>query len=350
MPYFLRNPTQTITFILPRLFNPHCREFHDDQSFSAIEKLIQLLVKSKKTASGDLHHWLAEQFNLPENYQNCAGLMAKTEGLNLSDSGEKRYWLRADPVMLMATHNGILCRGNRLLNLSASERASIESLVNDYLQQLSSKLILVNSSEGYFSINESPDCQFTPLLEVMGQDISRRLPVGNKATYWHQLITDLQMLLHRSDVNKQRISEGLPVISGIWFWAEAEPSAEETRLGNPVPLPSTLFTDHKAILGVNEQFNNLQQLTDQFERSEYGQNSCIYVSEFEDALLQNDQEYWLELFQRWVVHGLLPAMESVKQRKLGSVQLLVGDGYHYQYGSLSNWCFWRNNNVTQSEH
>jgi len=180
--------TSAITFILPSLFEHHCYNYLDDDKRSVMQRLTGYLARSNKQTIAPLHQWLCSHYQLDEQYHNSAHLMVQGAELDIADATVKKYWLRADPVMLTATHNGILCRGNRLLNLTKPERESLQLLINDYLKEQSMQLILSNSHQGYLTFSEQRDCQFTPLAEVIGQDITHRLPTGDNDAFWHRLI------------------------------------------------------------------------------------------------------------------------------------------------------------------
>jgi len=338
--------SNSITFILPTLFDAHSQKFLDSQALSSMQQLTAQLAKSNKQSIGNLQQWLSNQYRLPADYANSAYLMAQAQGLTTADDDINCHWLRADPVMLTVTHNGIYCRGNRVLNITLKERNSLESIVNDYFKERSIELILCTSNQGYLKYIGNAGCQFMPLADVMGQDISQRLPSGDNATFWHQMLTDLQMLLHNCDVNQQRMNEGQPTISGFWLWAEAEYSNETARQ----PLQqSKIYSDDPALSGALDLPITVQQLESLFESSKFNNRAItIDVSEFNEAHSQSDAEGWLVLYKRWVFNWLLPALEAVNNSQLQHVSLLAGDGYCYQYNEFSRYCFWRNHRFNAS--
>ena len=336
---------RSITFILPTLFDRQCRHFLDSSSLLSMEQLSGRLIKSKKQSIGDLHQWLIKHYKLPTEYANSANLMAQGRGLARIDDDKDCHWLRADPVMLSVTHNAIYCRGNRVLNLNQLERDSIELLVNDYFKDQSIELILCDSNRGYLKYTGQVGCQFMSLAEVMGQDISQRLPRGENATFWHRLMTDLQLLLHNCEVNKERLNQGEPLISGFWLWAETE---SNKIIDQQDRQQSIIYSDDAALSGSLDYHLTLQQLDAQFDvNNEDNSSLVIHVSEFQEASSQSDDKGWLTLYQKWVVDWLLPAIESVNNTKLQQIILLPDDGFSYQYDARSKWCFWRNHSTVQ---
>ncbi len=331
--------TRTITFILPDLFNQHCLSFLDETGSAVMQQLKKLLSKSQKQPINELQTWLCNKYNLPDDYDNSAYLMALAEGIASTKDNEASLWLRADPVMLSATHNGIVCRGNRVLDLTSEERDSLKSLINDYFIESSIVLEFSNSRQGFIKYQKNTGCEFTPLCDVVGQDISHRLPTGENMVFWNGLLTELQMLLHNCDVNRQRMDKGKPTISGLWLWGQTQCP----NLPKPNSVAQTLYTDDSSLSGALDKPTNIQQLASNFEISSLSDaDITIYVSEIQEAYSQNDLEGWQRLYQQWVENWLIPAIESIDNNNLSEIVLITNDGFSYRYNSLSSWCFWRN--------
>lgn len=69
------------------------------------------------------------------------------------------------------------------------------------------------------------------------------LPTGNSAAAYHQLLGEVQMVLHEHEVNQRRAESGLLEINSLWLWGGG--SAQET---SAFPLP-TLFADDPLFQG-----------------------------------------------------------------------------------------------------
>jgi hypothetical protein len=328
-----------IQFLLPSLFQKHCREFLEDSAQAKLLELLALMSRSKKQPAATIHQWIDRHLNIEVEYLNSAKMMAVGEGLITSTEKDSNYWLRADPIMLSATHNGILCRGNRVLNLTKEERLSIEVVINDYLKEQSMTLIMINSRQGYLTVKEPLESEFTALFDIVGQDITHRLPKGNKSKYWHTILTDLQMLLHGCEVNRKRQENQQPEVKGFWIWAETDNVIQEV---NVKVTESQLFTDDAALAGALGTLTNLSSLPEHFDQEQYIKDAIIHVSELAEAYHQNDMEGWQLLFQKWVINWLLPAIQAVDDKQLTEVILQTDDGYCYRYNSYSKWCIWRN--------
>lgn len=330
--------TETITFILPALFEARFQELVKQSATDNND--IANLSKAKKIPSKELQHWLTEQYNLPEGYQNSARLMATGHGLTKSDSSDKQYWLRADPIMLTVGHNGLFCRGNRVLNVTDDEKQLLQDLINSHFEEDQLSFILFDFRRGYLKTPTKPNTSFTPLGEMIGSEITNALPMGNKEQFWHGVLTDIQMLLHNCEVNLKRKERGEPEISGLWVWAESELSAHEVN--NNQHRKEILYTDEAAFSGALGQSVNLDEAGTHFDRLQTKDKHIrIYSTELQDASSQNDQQGWLTLYQYWIENWIQPAIKAVNNKQCQQLELITDDGFCYRYNALSRWCLWR---------
>jgi len=268
---------KTVTFILPGLFEERCQQYLGGIQSSGKKPLAAFLGKSKKRPLMPVKQWLIQQYNLPDNVNNSASLMALAKGLTTLKTDDKEYWLRADPIMLTVGHNGLFCRGNRVLALSEEERTALQSIVNNHYSEQSIELILCDAKQGFVKLIRKPESSFTPLSGVIGNEISQSLPVGSDAAYWHGVLTDLQMLLHNCDVNLQRQEKGLPTINGLWLWAEDDVSPDEIVQGNH---EVNIYTDDLSLSGALGREVNLHCLGDNFNNLSSKEES-IYSTEMD---------------------------------------------------------------------
>jgi len=347
-----------ITFVLPHLF-----EFYNQSSADTlVDEIAQRFSKSKKTSVVPIDAWLQQQFQLHKNlehFSNSARLMALGSGINVQDFNAK-ICLRADPVMLTATHNGILCRGNRVLNLTTQERESLELLINEYLDEQLMQFKWLDENSGCLLVAQQCLSRFTTLNDVIGQDISQRLAVGEDEKKWHSLMNDLQMVLHNCDVNMKRAELGEPQLTGFWIWGDTtfDEQLLNQKDSNSIAKSSDtpqLYTDSLPLKAIIPDVIFLEQLNDEFsleclKHSDHSKhNVCIYVSEFADVFYQNDVDCYKSLCDKWLGHWLKPALNKLSKGKLHSISLITADGYQYTLGAHSGYCFWRNHQLVSKK-
>ncbi len=131
--------------------------------------------------------------------------------------------LCADPVHLETGNNALVVQATPL-NLS---RADTELLLVDLNQHLAlDGLVLTAFHPQRWYLHALDDSfttalpQTTPLSEVGSGNIFPQLPQSTDK-YWHQLMNELQMLLHNHRINQAREQRGQPPVNGIWLWGEA---------------------------------------------------------------------------------------------------------------------------------
>ncbi|MCP4274614.1 MAG: hypothetical protein GY781_22035 [Gammaproteobacteria bacterium] len=329
---------ETISFLLPSLYEARFQSATQEIAKGRTNK--SGLSRAKKKSFSALQQWLIKQYNLPENYQNSAYFMTIGHGLTEPSKTTRNYWLRADPIMLMVGHNGLFCRGNRVLNVTRDERQSLQILVNEYFAGEELELLLFDSRQGYLKTHTKPASLFTPLAEVIGSEISNALPIGDDAVFWHGVLTDLQMLLHNCEVNIKRQERGEPAINGLWLWAESELVTVGKK--NTDASKYTLYTDDPALSGALGKKINLQEIGTHYDALQTNDKHIqIYTTELLDTSSQDDQQSWLEHYQYWFDNWILPAVKAVNKGECRQLELITDDGFCYQYNALSHWCFWR---------
>lgn len=65
---------------------------------------------------------------------------------------------------------------------------------------------------------------------MAGRPLSRDLPARGDAHAMHRLLTEVQMILHETPVNRARERRGLPAVNGVWPWGGGGLPAASTSL------------------------------------------------------------------------------------------------------------------------
>lgn len=147
------------------------------------------------------------------------------------------YWLRADPVHLMAQQDKVYLVGHDLLPISKEEAAQLAAEFNALYAEDGWQLQAGSSHHWYLQLQEDPHITTIPLANALGFDIGpllpkSKVPQGNvpeetlsqktKDLHWHGIMNEIQMLLHGSGVNQARETRGEASINGLWLWGGGE--------------------------------------------------------------------------------------------------------------------------------
>lgn len=71
---------------------------------------------------------------------------------------------------------------------------------------------------GYLHCEEPMELPSVSASIANGHVPDKFTPSGDNARRYHQLLGELQMLLHDHDVNRQRQDSGSPAVNSLWFW------------------------------------------------------------------------------------------------------------------------------------
>src|SRR5690606_16547865 len=187
----------------------------------ATERLLARARRLERTAR-HLDEQLAELFLLPLDELPAGALGWLGEG---KDPGQS-YWLRADPVQLVADRDKLLLFGAETLALTLDEACALAEVCNQFLDQDGLKLHVAAPDRWYLQAEEPIRLRTVPLAAVAGRYLQEFLPGGEDAARWLGLSTELQMLLHQAPPNAAREAAGLPRVNGLWFWGAGTLPAE----------------------------------------------------------------------------------------------------------------------------
>jgi len=126
--------------------------------------------------------------------------------------------LRLDPVVLQADMSRVLLMRCGFAGFPAHYQQQVKQVVQSVLA--AENLALQDSAEDWWTskLAVAPTVTFTSLDDALGADVSECLPEGPGAVFWKRLNNEIQMALHASEANQQRLQQGQAVINSVWFW------------------------------------------------------------------------------------------------------------------------------------
>lgn len=155
----------------------------------------------------------------------AASLGALGEGLNASNG----WWLRADPVHMVADRDQLYLSASNTLGVSRGEAEELVAELNRLYADDGWQFTAATSGRCYLRLPQPLAMRTIPTAEAMGRRVGEVLPRGDDALLWQRAMTEMQMLLHASPVNTRRTQQGLLAVNGLWFWGGgALPAAGES--------------------------------------------------------------------------------------------------------------------------
>jgi hypothetical protein len=135
------------------------------------------------------------------------------------DWDRQGWWLHADPVHLRPDRDLLRLFDARHLGISRAEADALVAELNALFAEDGLWVHAPVADRWYLRCADPPALDTTPLARVAGQHIDPFLPTGADASRWAALMSEAQMLLFQSPVNRQREAAGRPAVNALWCWS-----------------------------------------------------------------------------------------------------------------------------------
>lgn len=266
-----------------------------------------------------------------------AKLAAQTDGL----ATEGRHWLLAEPSHLRVDRDRALLADTGILAISQDEADALLASLNQLFEPDGIVFHAPAPNRWYASLAAPSKAEFTPLCDVVGEDINRHLPKGEGGLIWSRFLNELQMLLYTHPVNDARELRGEPTINTVWFWGEGEEgqpnaTAEAILTDDPVwqryAVSAGIATDAApfALSGLLDNPGTAKQV--------------ITVVDAAHAPAQyRDAWGWREALKQLEDNWFAPLLTALKAHQVSELELIChGEGgFVLTVRSSDLWKFWR---------
>jgi hypothetical protein len=173
--------------------------------------LAQLLSRANEIDTGlDLDSAIVMAAGVPRDTP-IAPLAARGAGLDPGDA----YTLRADPVTFVAGRDDVLLAG-RVTDLAGDDAAALVARLNRHFEADGVVFHAPRADAWFVTARDAVPVQTHPLASI-GGPIAPHLPQGDNGKTWRRWLSEMQMLLHGSEVNEKREAQGLAPVTGIWI-------------------------------------------------------------------------------------------------------------------------------------
>jgi len=165
--------------------------------------------------------YLFDLFHLPveaERDRPAAAVTALGDDLDASSG----WWLHADPVHLVADCDQLYLSASNALGVTRSEADELVAEFNRLYAEDGWQFLVATPQRWYLRLPQSLVMRTTPTAEAMGHRVREVLPQGEQALVFQRAMTEMQMLLHASQVNVRRTEQGQLMVNSLWFWGGGE--------------------------------------------------------------------------------------------------------------------------------
>ncbi|MGE0559772.1 MAG: hypothetical protein AB7E73_09200 [Burkholderiales bacterium] len=174
--------------------------------------------------------WLCQAFEVERREDwPVAALTAAVDSL----ATDNDWWLRADPVHLQLQRHGTRVIAAPALAVDAAEAAELTTALNAHFATAGISVLPADPARWYIRQSESTAVAAPVLSAVAGRPLPAMPLTGTRASHWHRVLTEAQMILHDHPVNSARESRGLPAINSVLLWGG----------GRKPAVPGRHFTD-----------------------------------------------------------------------------------------------------------
>jgi hypothetical protein len=174
-----------------------------------------LIARGRRKRSAAVSHetWLFERFAVKK--QRDWPVAPYTL---LADGGSpgRHFWIRADPVHLRASHDGLILAGSGF-GVSREEAAALIETLNRHFGE-AMFFQAIEPTRWHARLPKASDMQTTPPSHAGGAPLGDRLPSGPDAMLFRARMNEAQMLFHEHPVNAARETRGEPVLNSVWLW------------------------------------------------------------------------------------------------------------------------------------
>ncbi len=195
-------------------FNPAAHHALADEGAWPTLRRICGRADSTHSAIAGYYPMLAREFGLDTD----DGLpVAALEALAYGEASPE-YRMRADPVHLIPAGDQLVMLDQGLLSLSQDEAKGLVGEVLTLFAEDGWEIDVRRPDCWHLRLPMAPGIRTTPVDEVFGRSIQHALPVGTDAMAWHTILTEVQGLLHISEINRVREVQGDYPVNSLWFW------------------------------------------------------------------------------------------------------------------------------------
>ncbi|MGH8507303.1 MAG: hypothetical protein ACREVH_01090 [Gammaproteobacteria bacterium] len=324
-----------LTLVVPGLLGPHSDRLRFDVGAEHRFRAIAILLARAARVDDSVCYetLLCRLFGVEEETEYDLPVAAIT---HLADfiSEHDGGWMRADPVHLQPDLGKLLLFDGRSFSLRMDEA---RQLVRELNAALVSHAIEIkvgrDPKRWYVRLEEAAAFKTWPPSAVAMRRLEGFLPKGADAIRWVRLMNEVQMVLHDTQVNREREDRGEPAINSLWFWGAGSLPPVAAFPGRAVWGSDPIVTGLAVLGGCTP--SGLPRSLEALLKQAGPATECLVVFP-EEPSVQNHQA-WLERLDRDWFHPLLARLRLGRLRRVD----LYTEGCHFEISVKSLWRLWR---------
>jgi hypothetical protein len=231
---------------------------------------------------------------------------------------------------------------SQVLHIRADEAEKLVSELNSHFAVDGLSIVMADENNWFIRLE---DCtlQTTALHKAVGRNINHLLPRGKAADRWRPVLNEIQMLLHMSEVNRQREDRGLAAINSLWLWGEGVlPAAGDTSI-------SHVYADDAVTRGAAKLHQiKVSSLTDAIPLAydmQHEGHSLLCLKQLDGPCNYGDVSAWLDALEEVIDDWIKPLIATAISVD-AEVNIYPCNGVRYHFSnknkfSISDLVFWK---------
>lgn len=265
---------------------------------------------------------------------SIAATLAAQAGLQTAG----RHWLIADPVNLRVDRDRALLGDVGIMNLSQAEAEQLVASLNQLFAEDGFVFHAPTPARWFLSLPAASNAIFTPLPDVIGEDINHHLPSGPQGMIWSRYLNEMQMLLYTHAANDAREIRGDTPVNSVWLWGE-QGSNDVPPVAPALPLHAD-GTLHQALARASG--SEAQPVPYHFRDLPVAA-AWVVLDALEAPAQFRDAWGWREALQRLEQDWFAPLLAALKAGQFTSLTLSCDGeaGFELQLNRRQLWKFWQ---------
>jgi hypothetical protein len=326
------------TLLVPGLLSPPAPDGVSGRDLP-VPALMRLVARGRRTAlDAGMEAWLCQEFKVERQHDwPVAPLLLAADGKDPGDA----YWLLCDPVHLSPQRGQLLLTCDSSSMPNADEAHALSATLNAHFAQDGLTFHSPHPARWYLRLEHPPSMVTRDLPEVIGRDINQYLPGGNDGLHWHQVLNEIQMLLHTHPVNQAREARGAPEINSLWIWgggvSPLVPGGDFTAVWSDDTLARALAvksnTPHHALPA--DALIVLGKMAAKTAKP------LVVLPQLQAAANAGDTDQWQAELRHLERDWFAPLYAALRARRLSALTLVVPGVDRYDITFHDSWKFWR---------
>ncbi len=286
------------------------------------------------------HNYYQRASHLFHQPQTLAAAPA-TAAVELTDFDENVFWLRVDPVHLVADRDTLVLFPPQDLAITAEEAKGLVTSFNQHFAQDGVQLEIGTPTSWFMRIKQPVDIQATALDLVAYQSLQNRFPQGHAGAYWRKLMNETQMLFYTHPVNIARRERGLMEVNSVWIWGEGQVKPANLQMRPQAKI----FAEQSYLKGLAHFTQSAYEALPINHQAWCTQRTTAeaHFIAFNPANF-DDGELFMQTLQMLETQWLSPLLADVKAGRIHSLFIDLGleQGYLLEPSHLKRFWRWRN--------